>query len=201
MFAGGLRRLWPAGLGLPCATATAAGISWLVTEVAGSPCGRPCPRAQPLAEKPPHEMGVAELQREMAVGRLTAVASAAHFVERIGALNAHGPCLRAVVEMNPDVAEQAAQADAERAAGFVRGPLHGVCVLLKENIDTADGMQTTAGSLALLSSRPVADAFIVSRLRAAGALILGKTNLSEWANFRSTASRSGWSAPQRTTAS
>ena len=99
-----------------------------------------------------------------------------------------------MTEINPEVASLAAASDRERAAGHVRGPLHGICVLIKENIDTDDRMLTTAGSLALLSSKPAADAEVVARLRAAGAIVLGKANLSEWANFRSSESRSGWSA-------
>ncbi len=100
----------------------------------------------------------------------------------------------AVIEINPDALAIAAERDNERAAGRVRGPLHGIPVLLKDNIDTGDGMQTTAGSLALAGHRAAADAFIVERLREAGAVILGKTNMSEWANFRSSRSISGWSS-------
>jgi amidase len=103
-----------------------------------------------------------------------------------------GPTINAVIERNPDAIRIADELDAERKAGRVRGPLHGIPVLIKDNIDTADRMHTTAGSLALAASVPSRDAFIAARLREAGAVILGKTNLSEWANFRSTHSTSGW---------
>src|SRR5207248_166615 len=102
--------------------------------------------------------------------------------------------LNSIIELNPDALAIADQMDRERKAGKVRGPLHGIPVLIKDNIDTADKMKTTAGSLALLDApKPKQDAFIVKQLREAGAVILGKTNLSEWANFRSTKSSSGWS--------
>ncbi len=127
-------------------------------------------------------------------GETTSAAATAHFCARIEALSSSGPKLNAVVEVNPDAATLAAASDRERADGNVRGPMHGICVLIKENIDTDDRMLTTAGSLALLSSKPAADAELVSSLREAGAVIIGKTNLSEWANFRSSESRSGWSA-------
>src|SRR6185503_20102836 len=104
-----------------------------------------------------------------------------------------GPAINAVIELNPDSLTIASQLDDERKAGRVRGPLHGIPVLIKDNIDTADKMRTTAGSLALADNIAARDAFVAERLRAAGAVILGKTNLSEWANFRSTHSTSGWS--------
>jgi amidase len=121
--------------------------------------------------------------------RLTAA-----YLARIEAIDRHGPALRSVLELNPDAVRSARQLDRERANGHVRGSLHGVPILLKDNIDTHDALHTTAGSLALLDSMPPQDAFIVQRLRAAGALILGKTNMSEWANYRSRHSSSGWSA-------
>lgn len=140
--------------------------------------------------RPIHELSIHELGEVMAKNQLTAVQAVIHFTDRIASL----PELNAVNELNPDAEKIAAALDRERAAGHVRGPLHGVPVLLKENIDTGDAMATTAGSLALLSSQASGDASIVTKLREAGAVILGKTNLSEWANFRSTSSRSGWSA-------
>ena len=151
--------------------------------------------ARPLPQRI-SDMTVRELRDNMFAGLITSVEATAHFCARIEQLNGQ---INAVVEVNPDAASIAAQCDRERAAAGTAGasslgPLHGVCVLLKENIDTADSMLTTAGSLALLESEPVADAPLVAQLRSAGAIILGKTNLSEWANFRSTASRSGWSA-------
>jgi amidase len=117
-----------------------------------------------------------------------------HLLNRIGEIDASGPTLRAVIETNPDAMADAVERDAERRDGRVRGPLHGVAILLKDNIDTADQMLTTAGSLALVDTRPVADAPLVARLRDQGMVILGKTNLSEWANLRSPHSTSGWSA-------
>ena len=136
---------------------------------------------------------VAKLQAEMASGATTSHKLIEQFLARIDAIDKHGPSINSVIEVNPDALKIADQLDAERARKGPRGPLHGIPVLLKDNIDTADGMLTTAGSLALVGSRPTQDAFLVTRLRAAGAVILGKTNLSEWANFRSTRSTSGWS--------
>src|SRR5256712_9276354 len=115
------------------------------------------------------------------------------YLQRIDALDQHGPSLKSILEINPEVLHIAEELDQERKHTGPRGSLHGIPILLKDNIATADAMQTTAGSLALLGSRPPRDAFVVDRLRKAGAVILGKTNLSEWANFRSTASSSGWS--------
>jgi amidase len=140
------------------------------------------------------EASVAQLRGAMEAGTLSAQALVARYRERIEALDRQGPALRAVLELNPEADAIARTLDVERAQGKVRGPLHGIPVLLKDNIDTADGMHTTAGSLALMESRPARDATVVRRLRKAGVVILGKTNLSEWANFRSTRSSSGWSA-------
>ena len=138
------------------------------------------------------EISVAELQTAMASGSLTAVAIVEHYINRI---NQHDDLTNSVLEINPDALAIALQLDEERTAGRVRSPLHGIPVLLKDNIDTADRMKTTAGSLALVGApTPDKDAFVVQQLRDAGAIILGKTNLSEWANFRSTSSSSGWSA-------
>ena len=140
------------------------------------------------------EATVAELQAAMAVGRLTARRLTELYLERIAALDRSGPTLRSVIETNPDALDIAMALDRERASSGPRGPLHGVPILLKDNIATADRMETTAGSLALVGARPSRDAFVAERLRAAGAIVLGKANLSEWANFRSTHSSSGWSA-------
>jgi amidase len=140
------------------------------------------------------EVTIAALQGKMDSGALTARTITEIYLERIEALDRQGPALNAVIELNPDALEIAAGLDAERAAQGARGPLHGVPVMLKDNVDTADRMTTTAGSLALAGSIPPQDSFVASRLREAGAVILGKTNLSEWANFRSTHSSSGWSS-------
>ncbi|NVJ18831.1 amidase [Myxococcus sp. AM010] len=141
------------------------------------------------------EATVADLQAAMKTGALTAQGLAERYLARIADWDARGRLpLRSVIELNPDALATAAALDQERREKGPRGPLHGIPVLLKDNIATADRMQTTAGSLALVGARPPRDAFIVERLRAAGAVILGKTNLSEWANFRSTRSASGWSA-------
>ena len=139
------------------------------------------------------EIGIAELQARMGDGSLTSVALTRAYLDRIAAIDDDGPRLDAVIELNPKALDEAAARDAERAASRARGPLHGIQVLLKDNID-ATPMVTSAGSMALAGYRPGADAFLVRRLREAGAVILGKTNLSEWANFRSTRSSSGWSA-------
>jgi amidase len=140
------------------------------------------------------ERSIGEWQQALARGELTSRQLVERYLQRIESLDATGPTLRAVLETNPDALDIATALDAERRADKLRGPLHGIPVLVKDNIDTADRMHTTAGSEALASDRPVRDAYIVERLRAAGAIVLGKTNLSEWANFRSTHASSGWSA-------
>ena len=129
----------------------------------------------------------------MTSGRYTAHQIAQMYLDRIQHIDKEGPQLGSVIEINPDALSIADALDKERAEKGPRGPLHGIPVLIKDNIDTADHMSTTAGSLALEGSHPLRDAFVVSKLRAAGVVILGKTNLSEWANFRSTHSTSGWS--------
>ncbi len=139
------------------------------------------------------EATVADLQKRMASGEDTARSLAEKYMARIEAVDLKGPALKCVLELNPDAFAIAEGLDTERKAGRARGPLHGIPVLVKDNVGTADRMNTTAGSLALLGATPSSDAFIVKRLRDAGAVILGKTNLSEWANFRSTHSSSGWS--------
>jgi amidase len=139
------------------------------------------------------EMTIAEMARWLDAGRFSATYLVRRYIERIESLDRAGPATNNVLAINPDALEIAKRLDAERSGGRRRGPLHGIPVIIKDNIDTADGMMTTAGSLALLGARPARDAFVVERLRAAGAIILGKANLSEWANFRSTRSSSGWS--------
>ena len=139
------------------------------------------------------EAGVHAQGQAMRAGKLTAHELASRYLARIAAIDRAGPRLRSVIEINPDALEIARERDRERNAGKLRGPLHGIPVLLKDNIATADKMSTTAGSLALDGVKARRDAHIVARLRSAGAVILGKTNLSEWANMRSTRSTSGWS--------
>lgn len=138
------------------------------------------------------EAGVADLQGKMTAGTLTSRALTQAYLDRIAAIDKAGPALNSVIELNPDALKEADALDGERKAGKTRGPLHGIPLLLKDNID-ATPMANSAGSLALAEHHPKADAFLVAKLRDAGAVILGKTNLSEWANFRSTRATSGWS--------
>jgi amidase len=140
------------------------------------------------------EATVAGLQADMQAGRLTARNLVESYLHRIETLDRQGPALHSIIETNPDVRKLADELDRERRARGPRGPLHGIPVLLKDNIDTADRMTTTAGSLALEGSVPRSDATVAARLRAAGAILLAKANMSEWANIRSTHSSSGWSA-------
>jgi amidase len=140
------------------------------------------------------EATIAELQQAMAAGSLTSRQLTRAYLRRIRQLDLTGIQLNSVIEVNPDALEIAAELDAERRRGHLRGPLHGIPILVKDNYATRDRMETTAGSLALLGSRVPRDAFVIRRLRRAGAVILGKLNLSEWANFRSLQSSSGWSA-------
>ncbi len=140
-----------------------------------------------------NEATVAQLQAEMASGKLTSEELTREYIERIVALDQNGPGVNSVIELNPDALVMARNADKLRKRGIVLGPLHGIPVLLKDNVDTGDRMQTTAGSFALLGKPAVQDSTVAANLRAGGAVILGKTNLSEWANFRSFESISGWS--------
>jgi amidase len=140
------------------------------------------------------QLGAIDLRDEIAAGHLSALQVTEAFLQRIAALDDAGPELRAVLEVNPEAEAIARALDGHRSSGAALGPLHGVPVLIKANIDTADAMTTSAGSLALAEHRASRDADVVATLRTAGAVIIGKTNLSEWANFRSTASTSGWSS-------
>jgi len=140
------------------------------------------------------EYTITELQEKMAAGELSAVMLVEQYLQRIEALDSQGPKLNSIIERNPDALAIAENLDRERAAGQVRGALHGIPILLKDNINTADRMMTTSGSLALAGNIAGRDAHLVKALRQAGAVILGKTNLSEWANFRSSRSVSGWSS-------
>src|ERR687890_500964 len=139
------------------------------------------------------EKTIAELQAAMTSGRLSSRRLTQAYLRRIRRIDLSGIQLNSVIEANPDALEIAADLDAERRRGKVRGPLHGIPILVKDNYATRDQMETTAGSLALLGAEVPRDAFVIRQLRRAGAVILGKTNLSEWANFRSTQSSSGWS--------
>jgi amidase len=138
------------------------------------------------------EITISELQSAMRSEKMSAKEITQKYLERIGAVDKQ---INSIIETNPDALKIAEQLDKERKAGKIRGSLHGIPVILKDNIDTADRMKTTAGSLALIDApTPKQDAFLVEQLRKAGAVILAKANLSEWANFRSTSSSSGWSA-------
>jgi amidase len=164
-----------------CALAFAGG-AWLL------------PAAQQSRTFELEEATIADLQHRMDIGQDTARSLAEKYLARIGALDRQGPSLHSLIEINPDALTIADGLDAERKTRGPRGPLHGIPIVIKDNMATADRMMTTAGSLALVGATPPKDAFVVTRLRRAGAVILGKTNLSEWANFRSSHSSSGWSA-------
>src|SRR5918997_5125087 len=159
-----------------------AGVIGGLAAVAANALGRPTAEASPA---PPafelEEATVALLQEWMSSGRRSAREIAEDYLERVEKIDRRGPSVNSVIETNPDALSVAAALDRERKEGRGRGPLHGVPVLIKDNIDTADRMMTTAGSLALVGAKPVRDAFVVQRLIAGGAVIIGKTNLSEWA--------------------
>lgn len=140
------------------------------------------------------ELTISELQQGLQSGKYSSRSLVEKYIDRINDIDKRGPALKSVIELNPDAEAIAVTLDRERKERGARGPLHGIPILLKDNIDTHDKMMTTAGSLALLGAKPFQDAFVAKKLRDAGAVILGKTNLSEWANFRSTKSSSGWSA-------
>lgn len=141
----------------------------------------------------PYFKSIAQLQRELDTGKTTSVALTRAVLRRIDALDRHGPAVNAVIELNPDTVAIARERDRARAAGKAHGPLFGIPFMVKDNMDTGDRMQTTAGSLALVGVPAPRDATVVAKLRAAGAILIGKTNLSEWANFRSSHATSGWS--------
>jgi len=167
-------------------------VVWLARIVLLSFAGTAC------AQTPPREsrleyLSVDELSQRMEQNQLSAAGLVQHLQQRIAALDKQGPMINAIIELNPEALAMAESLDQERRAGYVRGPLHGIPVLLKDNIDTSDQMQTSAGSLAMVGRPAAKDAFIVQRLREEGAVILGKTNLSEWAAFRDPALPSGWS--------
>lgn len=160
---------------------------------AAAPAALSLARAAKAAPAPQlEEATIAQLQAQMTTGGLTSLSLVQMYLTRIDAIDRRGG-LNSVIELNPDAQDIAKQLDAERKAGHVRGPLHGIPVMVKANIDTADKLQTTAGSLALVGQPAPQDSTVAKKLRDAGAVILGKTNLSEWANFRSFSSTSGWS--------
>ena len=183
---------------------TVAGAGTLALTAGAGGCGSaPATPSSAIVEEEPdrwvvppfelEEMTVDDLQAGMASGQWSATEITEMYLGRIAAIDRQGPTLRSIIETNPDALQIARDLDAERAAGSVRGPLHGIPILIKDNIGTNDRMSTSAGSLALEGSIPPVDAYIALKLREAGAIILGKTNLSEWANFRSERSSSGWS--------
>jgi amidase len=151
-------------------------------------------RLSSLTDPQLHELTIASIQQKFSNGELTSMQLTQYYLERIASIDRAGPCLNSVIEANPDALAIASGLDDERRAGKIRGALHGIPIILKDNIDTHDRLTTTAGSLALQGSLAGQDAFLVERLRTAGALVLAKANLSEWANFRSTHSTSGWSS-------
>ena len=153
----------------------------------------PIPRPAEIKGFELDEITISQLQEGMKSGKFTARSLVEKYASRIDEIDKHGPAVNSILELNPDALAIADALDQERKAKGARGPLHGVPVLIKDNIDTADKMMTTAGSLALVGSKPPKDSFVAQKLRVAGAVILGKTNLSEWANIRSSHSTSGWS--------
>jgi amidase len=175
-------------------TSVVAGASATVLPALGA--ARELPKPSPAPEVPAFELdeiSISGLQDGMKSGKYTAHSIADKYLNRIQSLDQQGPAINALIEINPDALAVADAMDKERQAGKVRSPLHGIPVLVKDNLDTSDKMMTTAGSLALVGAKPPQDSTVVQKLRAAGAVIIGKTNLSEWANIRSSHSTSGWS--------
>jgi amidase len=163
-------------------------LAGIAAESAAAPHSRGRPPGRDI-----EEVTIAELQERMARRRLTSRELVEQYLDRIESIDRRGPRLNSVIEVNPDAERIARDLDRERRAGNVRGPLHGIPILLKDNVDTADRTQTAAGSRALIGDPPAQDATVAARLREAGAVLLGKAGLSEWANFRSFHSSSGWS--------
>jgi amidase len=176
------------------AAAGAAAISMPLVQACSKPVEKKKGPEEPFRDEfELKETTILQLQQDMQSGKYTSEKLVAMYLERIRKIDKNGPGLNSVIELNPDALLLARELDKERKSGKVRSALHGIPVLIKDNIDTADKMATSAGSLALADSHPQQDAFVVKRLREAGAVLLGKTNLSEWANFRSNRSSSGWS--------
>jgi amidase len=186
----GRRKFLRASLVGGAAAAAVTAINPMSTEALDRPAPR---RPDEIAAFEFDEITIADLQDAMKSGKHTARSIAEKYLARIDQIDKQGPAINSIIELNPDALAIADALDKERKDKGVRGPLHGVPVLIKDNIDTADKMMTTAGSLALLGSRPSKDSAVAQKLREAGAVILGKTNLSEWANIRSDHSTSGWS--------
>ncbi|MBI1904071.1 MAG: amidase [Planctomycetia bacterium] len=184
------RRKFLGDAALGSALATGAAMTFPDRSSAVEPEAPSRPAAVPSFEL--EELSIRQLQEGMTSGKWTSRAITQHYLDRIAAVDQRGPAVNHVLEINPDALEIAAALDKERKEQGPRGPLHGVPVLIKDNVGTADKMNTTAGSLALVGARPAQDSFVAKKLREAGAVILGKTCLSEWANFRSTRSSSGW---------
>lgn len=183
------RRKFLQSTALGSAVACSAGRGIAAVGGGGEPAGLPA-RVEPFELD---EVTIATLQEKMKSGQFTARSIAEKYLARIEAIDKRGPAINSIIELNPDALAIADQLDRQRKAKGPRGPLHGIPVLIKDNIGTHDRMMTSAGSLALLGSVPPKDSFVARRLREAGAVILGKTNLSEWANIRSNHSTSGWS--------
>lgn len=174
---------------LGCALAISKPTSSLATEDSS-----PKPSYSPPKDFELSELTIPELQDGMKSGKFTSRSLVREYLDRVDEIDKNGPVINSVIEINPDAVAIAEALDVERKNKGARGPLHGIPILIKDNIDTGDRMMTTAGSLALVGSRPLQDAAVARKLREAGAVILGKTNLSEWANIRSNHSSSGWSA-------
>jgi amidase len=178
-------------------TLVTAGITTLLAASCNTKDKKPATEILPLDGTDQFELNeetISSLQEKMANGKYSSEQISKLYLDRIEAIDKNGPLLNSVIEINPDAISIAKALDDERKAGKTRGPMHGIPVLIKDNIDTADKMQTTAGSLTLEGHIATIDSFVVKKLREAGAVILGKTNLSEWANFRSSHSSSGWSS-------
>ena len=184
------RRLFLRSGSLAGITLTTTGI----TALAANSTNQTNPAAAPIKDFILEEVTIDVLQQQMKAGTTTSVAITKLYLKRIAELDKAGPRLNAVIEINKEALTIAAAMDKERKAGKLRGPLHGIPVLVKDNINTGDTMMTTAGALAMKGNIAKKDAFIIAQLRKAGAVLLGKTNLSEWANFRSSRSTSGWSS-------
>src|SRR4051794_30500043 len=167
----------------------------LTTTTDAKPKATPAPAPRSVHVKPFEfdEVTITELQARLTAGKVSSVTLVKKYLERIQDIDKAGPAINAIIEINPDALAIAEACERERKEKGPRSRLHGIPIVIKDNIDTHDRMMTTAGSLALVGSVPPRDAFLVERLRAAGAVIIGKTNLSEWANFRGNGSTSGWS--------